>query len=231
MLPDENGGLSTDQLLRALDLLFRKASIQTEYVVVAADELDEALTKMRDDHEGGDLQYPIVVIQNTDTSDQDGRHWVAWNVLSPTDAEWFDSYGYSVYQYPNIQHPAPHIVRENCISLQSGRSFLCGGYSLWFVYCRSLGITYKKFIDLFSSSVFRNDRKVRKFLSMIPAACLSCSHSSGSCSCLGSSSRESVGQSSSASSLPAPSKPRRAQTNTFKVNCPEFCICTVPYTL
>jgi hypothetical protein len=76
-------------------------------------------------------KYPIAIVQNTSSINDEGEHWIAWYVLSETEVEYFDSYGSHVDTYVNIDKPKMEIVRENCKCLQSLYSYVCGNYCIY----------------------------------------------------------------------------------------------------
>ena len=157
--------MSTDSILKALNILFRHARLDIPYYVVAADELR------------GHVCYeklPAVVIQNID--DGKGVHWIAYYVHNVNEFEYFDSYGIDLNIYYKVQRPRGRMVRENCTVLQSASSYVCGNYCILYVYSRAIGISYEQFLKQFNHSGRHNDNIVRRFVNNIPTMKSACKH-------------------------------------------------------
>jgi len=139
------------KLEEALSVLLARTNIP--YHVIAAN------------HHVSLKRYPTAIIQNTEEHyvPNDGKHWIAWFVTSPTTCEFFDSYGNSLSHYDKLQPPVKKIVKQNCKSLQSYDSYVCGQYCLMFLYFRAMGKSYEKFLDNFVNNRFYNDYVVTKF--------------------------------------------------------------------
>jgi len=150
--------MDSDTIKEYVHLLFMKARIRIPFYIFAADTMWENVTKT------SRISYPIAIIQNTDKISQRGKHWLAWFVLSATESEFFDSYGNSIRKYKYVQKPTKLIVLENCISIQSPTSYLCGPYCIYYIYLRSLGIPYSTIMDTFTQSVSSNDFKIEQFM-------------------------------------------------------------------
>jgi len=118
------------------------------YFVVAADESVDF-----------DI-FPYFVIQNTDTKYEPGSHWITWYVLSQRRCEYFDSFGYPFYHYPNLKCPSDYIVCDNTRQLQSDDSNYCGVWSLRYAYDRSRGISCHNFIRQWGNNPYCNDSKL-----------------------------------------------------------------------
>ena len=97
-------------------------------------------------------------------SSSSGEHWIAWNILSPVETEYFDSYGQAWEDYPHLVLPTTRLVEENCMQLQSDVSYLCGQYCLLFIYQRSRGVSYEDFLKDFNSDPSYNDWVVSTFV-------------------------------------------------------------------
>lgn len=109
--------------------------------------------------------FPICFIANTDPSYLPGQHWVAYYFTSPTDYEFFDSYGLhpSLYSMP---YTSP--THFNTVPLQSLKSAVCGQFCLYFLETRCRGVKFPNFLHSFSRcNLLWNDRLVRKFVQRI----------------------------------------------------------------
>lgn len=148
--------MNSSEIYQALACLLPKNEIP--FYIASADTL-RSLTK--------NSTYPYVVIQNTDRADEPGWHWVSWFVHSINDAEWFDSYGLPPRIYKDIEWPAKNVIAENCRSLQSINSDVCGQYCVYFAYLRIIGLSYENFMSSFKVRSKSNDAMVRKFVNNI----------------------------------------------------------------
>jgi hypothetical protein len=150
--------MDTHEIEISLQILFKLSNITFPFFVTAADTLHQIKNIKK---------YPILIVQNTDRIKDPGQHWIAWFILSNTHAEYFDSYGKTVETYKNVEMPTSNIVLENCLSLQSPTSFVCGAYCIYYLYYRALGKSYKEILNSFSKNVVKNDRKVEMFVKSI----------------------------------------------------------------
>ena len=113
-------------------------------------------------------KYPALVVRNTDRSWERGSHWIGFILHSESSWEWFDSFGNSLSTYRHVTMPRGELKQENCKSLQSSVSYLCGEYVIMYFFNRFNGVTYKTFLSKFSTNTCRNDYIVRQFIASIP---------------------------------------------------------------
>jgi len=145
--------MDTRQLMDALGEVVRGKGLR--YYVGAADTLVDEIEFVK---------YPILAIQNIDVHTGEGIHWIAWFILSETEAEVFDSYGRPLKSYPNVRPLVPNIVKQNSIDLQNDYSYVCGQYCIMFLAYRSCGITFDNFLLNFTSCSMYNDYGVQTFV-------------------------------------------------------------------
>lgn len=117
--------------------------------VYAADALPNKLPKRR----------PLLLVVNTDTSDQPGQHWVSMFIDKQDKGEYFDPVGMqplpifdkfltkfcSTYVYNNSQ-------------LQSSISYVCGHYAIVYavIKCKYM-YSLQHIIDVFTTDTYLND--------------------------------------------------------------------------
>lgn len=110
-------------------------------------------------------KFPTCCIVNTDISSKPGQHWVAYYLNSPSDYEFFDSFGLTPAHY---QFKLNFPEKLNSTSFQSDFSNTCGQFCLYYLHQKSLGFSLNDIITSFSKLNLRwNDKLVRKFLSRI----------------------------------------------------------------
>lgn len=110
-------------------------------------------------------QRPSSIIINTDSSSEDGEHWVAMYFNRDGVCEYFDSLGFPplhqiFYEYIDRNSTGPLIY--SCAPLQQATSQLCGTYCIEFILARSRGESFKKFIGKFSRNQAFNDKLLEK---------------------------------------------------------------------
>ena len=111
-------------------------------------------------------EFPGSFIANTDESTKDGQHWVAFYVVDGKNVEYFDSYGLK----PKNKHFVNYLKKfkkksYNTKRLQGPLSTTCGQYALTFIFQRSLGISMKEFVEIFSKHDFHeNDHLVQNMV-------------------------------------------------------------------
>jgi hypothetical protein len=114
------------------------------------------------------MQYPSVVIVNTQPLPMPGEHWVTIIIHSPSHAEFFDILGKSPTDYNlDIQtflnkNSAQCIFK--CRRLQPRNSDLCGLYVLVFLILRlCFKNSFNHVYGLFSKDIQSNDDFVKTF--------------------------------------------------------------------
>ena len=146
--------MNTSALLVGLEQLL--TPYHTPYYVTAADEIMEKVQ----------LQvFPTAVITNTRNSKHIGEHWVAFYIISPTQTEWFCSFGSALWDYPEIKFPthAIKIIKQNCFALQSETTNTCGLWAMRFISERAQGHSFEKFLSSFGCNRGYNDWKLMQW--------------------------------------------------------------------
>jgi hypothetical protein len=106
------------------------------------------------------IKKPAFLVINTDPSNKPGEHWVAVYLSKNNIAEYFDSYGiksihddvYNFFQNNDIKK-----VIYNPYQLQSIITTTCGNYCVLYIKLRDSGLTFCKFIKLFTNNELIND--------------------------------------------------------------------------
>ena len=107
------------------------------------------------------FSFPLCFVSNTHPSSKPGEHWVAFYYLSPSSAEFFDSYG----MHPSLYGFSLAPMHMNHRSLQSLSSNVCGQYCIYYLYHRSRGKTLAQIVSSFSShDQAWNDNSVARFV-------------------------------------------------------------------
>jgi len=105
--------------------------------------------------------YPSCFVANTDPSTKPGEHWVAIWIESPESCEFFYSYGIA----PNCYGFVISCTTVNPKPIQSLNSVVCGYYCIYFLYCRSRGLSLTQIQNSFSFSNSEwNDFQVSRFV-------------------------------------------------------------------
>lgn len=151
--------MNTGSIQEALKILLSHSKKKIPYFVIAADEIQTVLDYDR---------YPVAVVQNTDLLEDEGEHWISFYMEKHDEYEYLDSFGNDISVYRNVTTPRANIVRENCSSLQSARSFVCGNYCVNFLYSRAIDLSFEDFLNKFRNNVHHNDALMRKFIANIP---------------------------------------------------------------
>ena len=86
-------------------------------------------------------QYPYCFVANTDPSTESGSDWVAFYVISSIQYEFFDSFALPAQLYFTAHNAfiaanPPSII--NHFPLQKLNSTVCGHYTVYFLYLRSV---------------------------------------------------------------------------------------------
>src|SRR5688500_3940890 len=97
--------------------------------------------------------FPASLIINTDASNQSGEHWVAVFITKNKTGEYFDSFG-----LPPFHGEIRQFLNKNCARWTYNKSRVqslalnskaCGQYCILFISYRSIGHSFKKFINIF----------------------------------------------------------------------------------
>lgn len=96
------------------------------------------------DHRIQASHYPYCFVANTDTSNSNGEHWVAFYYPNPNDCEFFDSYGlHPLYEYHfPLAFDSNDQLRLATDTLQTSTSKVCGHFTIYFLAKRALNHTF-----------------------------------------------------------------------------------------
>lgn len=111
--------------------------------------------------------YPACFVANTDASNQEGRHWVAFYVDSPTLICFFDSYGNPPMHFEGgISRYVENYqdLEFNSMKLQSNVTSVCGQYCIYYLYVKCNGCSLNDILLSFVPNSLDNDRKVHLFV-------------------------------------------------------------------
>jgi len=122
--------------------------------------------------------FPSCLVANTDPHNQPGTHWVAFNFISPTELEFFDSFGMHPFVYGfNLDYK----VHFNEHQIQSFDSAVCGHYCIYFLYQRA------RSLDLVSicKNLLRHGNSADHFVEKFVACLVNSRQVNISCRCPG----------------------------------------------
>lgn len=146
------------------------------YTYVGTQGSDQALRllqKYQEEHQ--EPRRPWGMIFNTDPIDQPGQHWIALYAPehSKTLIEIMDSFGSDVLRTTYTHHPilSKLLQRVNIVKmprLQNSNTYVCGHYCLAYLFIRSKGRSFSRFVRPFSRSKTRaNDNFVYQFVKKV----------------------------------------------------------------
>lgn len=93
-------------------------------------------------------QYPHCFCVNTSDSNEEGEHWTAIFVESPTHVEFFDSFGEWPPRSEGIMNYLNNFIKIsfNSIQFQSEKSSTCGKYVIYFLHMRNKNYSFNQII-------------------------------------------------------------------------------------
>lgn len=111
---------------------------------------------------------PFAIIVNTDSSREQGEHWVAIHVPRRGHCEYFDPMGWppahrDILRYLNKQTKK---FIYSCQPLQGAQSNKCGHFCIAYVKARQKGVKFQDFINSFGTNYDINDIKATSWSSM-----------------------------------------------------------------
>lgn len=113
-------------------------------------------------------RYPACFVANASSSRSRGSHWLAFYAASPTELEFFDSYGNSpAYFGGPLSEFAKGFqqVNFNPLTLQSDTTAVCGQYCVYYLLCKCRGQTLKEILLPFVHKNICNDIRVYNYIS------------------------------------------------------------------
>jgi hypothetical protein len=144
--------MDTNMLLDGLNKIVKAKRIKVG--VISADQVKSMLN----------VPSPKMYIANLQSSKFRGNHWIS--IYSPklNEYEIFDSYGKSVRSFGMYFNELAKLnPLENCKTLQSLSSSVCGQYALFYSYHRLNNSSYVQIMSKFGCSQLVNDRIVDTF--------------------------------------------------------------------
>jgi hypothetical protein len=114
------------------------------------------------------IQYPSVMISNTDPHDEPGAHWIAICFDAHGRGEYFDPYGLQPFPpfIPFLEKNTSTWI-YNDVCLQSPLSQTCGQHCLAYSIHRWQGINMNSYVKHFSKNLLKNDLIVYNFIKHI----------------------------------------------------------------
>lgn len=111
------------------------------------------------------------LIVNTKPSGHEGEHWLAvYN--DGKSIEIFDSFGEPNEKYSIDFKTNSNNVNYNKASIQCHDTFVCGYYSIFYLFFRVRGLSFQEFMSLFSPICKMNDKYVVRFITHTFSRCL-----------------------------------------------------------
>lgn len=121
-------------------------------------------------------KFPALVIINTHPSTKPGEHWVAVYINSRKHGYFFDSFG-NPPEYKHFPVQINKFIAKNCRTVsysarqvQSNISMVCGQHCIFFLCNIQRGVSYQKFLNMYSSKLPHNDAMVCHFVKQIQPA-------------------------------------------------------------
>jgi hypothetical protein len=113
--------------------------------------------------------FPAAIVINTDDSSKPGEHWVSVYISKTGIGLYFDSYG-----LPPLHREIKNFLENSCkgwsynkVLFQGLNSITWGHYCVLFVLLSCIGVSYEKFVTLFTTNTLLNDQIVQKLYKAI----------------------------------------------------------------
>lgn len=109
--------------------------------------------------------YPSCFIANTEPNGTKGEHWVAIFINKEGYGDYFCSFG-KIPQPEFVHFMNSYTVSWNYNQrrIQAYFSLACGPYCIFFLFCRTRGMSMAKFMSLFGKNSAENDSIVQSFI-------------------------------------------------------------------
>lgn len=108
---------------------------------------------------------PAILIPGGYIVNYKAKHWFCLFVTPEGALEFMCSLGKTPGQYGLRFSNCP--ITVNAVKLQSPGSSLCGGYVIFYLYYRTLGLDMETILHFFTSDTTQNDDKIVQFLGTI----------------------------------------------------------------
>lgn len=124
------------------------------------------------------MKVPAMAIINTHPANKPGEHWLAVYITANRHGYFFDSFG-NAPSYKNFPSKIRNFLIKNCATMshsskqvQSNLSMTCGQHCVFFLHNMQTGMSYRKFMCMYSENLTRNDAMVCHFVKRIrPILC------------------------------------------------------------
>ena len=114
--------------------------------------------------------FPVSFIVNTDSSREEGSHWVAFYLQNEDCGEFFDSYGNSptslAEEFEDFLKNNVKNYSYNDKRLQGDFSTVCGQFCLFYLYHRCRGYDIREITRMFHKDADINDVLVNEFVNL-----------------------------------------------------------------
>jgi hypothetical protein len=118
------------------------------------------------------IQYPALIIINTDSSKGPGEHWCVSYFNDKYICDYFDPLGFPPnntlkgYNFTSKLFPFCQHIIHNTLAVQTETSNVCGHHCLYFTFLKARKYSLNEIIEKFYSvNPIQNDKFVRKFIS------------------------------------------------------------------
>lgn len=109
--------------------------------------------------------YPSCFIANTQPSGTKGEHWIAIFINKEGYGDYFCSFGKQpISEFVHFMNSHTVSWNYNQRRIQSYFSSTCGHYCIFFLFCRSKGLSLSKIMSFFSKNTAENDNMIRMFI-------------------------------------------------------------------
>lgn len=110
--------------------------------------------------------YPSAYIVCTTPPNTEKKHWIVMWFGENGDAEFFDSYGCNPRRYGLESYLDENSLKCICNrrTLQHGHTQVSGQYCLYYLHCKSQGLSMRNIKDQFGLDRVENDLKVHSFV-------------------------------------------------------------------
>ena len=108
--------------------------------------------------------FPSALVANTQPSTKSGEHWVAFYFISPSQAEYFCSYGRPPTVSAFKQLLRGYNWANNQKRVQGNFSSVCGQYCIYYLLKRCKGLSMAEITHQFSDNYEENDELIKCYI-------------------------------------------------------------------